>query len=1166
MQRTILSITFLFFTALLAAQTATPKKMLELMDTSVTGIKWMGYTHKCDDMEDGGVAIGDVNNDGLEDIYFTGDGNCSLYINKGGFHFEELDHSKGAYVTGPAKSVMIYDVDGDGLKDILVIMAYQDDTTNWCITRTHLNYFDVCESYLREHNSIVFLKNNGNLTFTNQALDAGLLAYGPYLSCTVVDYNNDGLPDILVGAFYHNTNPYALKYFDERYRKFLITNKLFKNLGNGKFENVILKFPRQFIYPGHLNLAIGGFDFDMDGLPDIYINNDWDFPDFYFHNDGNGNFHDVRDSCMGHTSFYAMGLEAADINNDGLPDIYCTDMRPRTNYRQKNNYFEISYDWDFILKNKDYHDQKVENTLQLNRGDGKFSEIGELLGLDATEWSWSNPIMDLDNDGNKDIYVANGNINFFMSQSNFPLVLDSLRHLDPSLNNLYNILDCYQQPGSYFDDYVFHNDGNLKFTDVSKAWGVDTAANTTGAAYGDLDNDGDLDLVVNTNKGIPLIYKNNAQELLHHHYIRLKLVDPNNKSVINSKVWAYCKGQMQYCELQPTRGFESYSEDIIHFGIGANTTVDSILIAWPDQQMQKLTNVKVNQLLTVTKPLKLYRTYKKPINQTLFNKADTLGISYKHQENDYNDFRFDPLLPRMYSKIGPSICVTDLNGDGIDDAIIGGSKGHGETAFIQQSDGKFIKDSTLFAADTIADQATILSFDIDNDSLNDLVIAKGGNEFLDGSEEYKPKVYMNKGKGQFSGPSFLPGAYSKFSSSTCAAATDYNKDGFTDLFIGGRVFGQHYPIIPYSRLLKNDRGTFADVTLTDAPGLNQIGMVSAGIWSDFNNDNNKDLVLVGEFMPITFFKNQGGKFIDYTDSLKFNIKTNGLWNSIIGGNFNNDGRTDYFVGNLGANTRYAGGQTNPLGMYAFDYDGNGSIDVISTYMEDGKTYPTKLIKTLAPRINGLMKKYYQPEAYGSSSIQDVFGEEKVSKAQTLHAYELQSGILWNMGKDSFAFQPLPIEAQFAPQYGVQTYDVNDDGNLDLVMVGNFFSTEVEVGKYDASYGLVLLGDGNKHFKPVPLTESGFEVKGDGKALAYLMDKDKTLFLAGQNEDSLEVFSLQHPTKGKLFNIPRGTSYLTIKLANGKERKEEVYIGSGYLSQTSMQRVYGNNVVSITPHK
>lgn len=1140
--------------------TATPK-LLELLSPKTTGIKWNGFARACDTNADGGVGIGDVNNDGLMDIYFTGDSFSTLYINKGNFKFEELAHKKGAFYNGAAKGVLIYDLDGDGFNDIL--LTYEHDFTDVfyeCINKKGGIDSATCMQYLLKNNCLRFLKNNGNLTFTDITNSTGLLANGSYYRSALIDYNRDGLPDIYVGAFYHSTNDFALKYFDEASRKYFIPNHLFKNLGNGHFVDVIDSMPKEMKYPGHLNFSICVNDLNMDGWPDLYIGNDWDFADYLFIND-KGTFKNQLSSAMGHTTFYTMGIDVADLNNDGLPDIINTDMRPSGNFRQKNNWSEISYDWDQILRDKSYQAQKVQNTLQLNRGQGKFSEIGELLGIDATEWSWGDLMVDLDNDGLKDIYIANGNIISSQAESSFPLMIDSLRSIDPKLNNLMGFLasDCHRNNiGKYFVDFVYKNEGNLKFTDMSAAWGIDTPSNSNGVAYADLDNDGDLDLVIVNNKSRPFIYRNNADKLNGNNYLRIKLHDNSKASVLNTKVWIYVDGAIQYSELQPVRSYLAYCEDLIHFGLGKHDKVDSLRIVWPDQHEEIFYNVKSNQVLNLTKNAANTKVYKPAKATPLMQPAN--DIAFVHKENKFVDFGLDPLLPRKYSQMGPGVCVADLNGDDLEDVVVGGAKGENAAMFLQRNDGSFEKHDDIIKNDADADDATILAFDVNNDGKNDLLVTKGGYEFMDSAKEYAPSLYINNGTGIFTRSAQLAEAKT---SSTTAAAADFDNDGYMDLFIGGRVCAQGYPASPNSYLYKNDHGTFTDVTDKVAPQLRKAGMVSAALWSDYNNDGKKDLVLVGEYMPITFFKNTGTGLVNVTGSMKFNQKMNGLWNSIIGGDFNNDGKIDYLVGNLGQNTRYKGTQTGPLQMYAEDFDDNGSVDLISTYYENGKCYPTKLLKTLTPRINGLAKKYYKQTPFGNATIQDMFGADKVKDALCLSAYELSTGILWNRGNDSFEFKPLPVEAQFAPVYGTQVYDVDDDGNLDLVLSGNFFNSEVEIGKYDAFYGLVLKGMGNENFKPLSIDESGLLAGGDCKGLATLNENNRSLFLVCQNNDSLKTFQL-HAT-AEIVQPPAGASWCEIKLANGQTRRHEIYTGSGYMSQSSRRIRKGRSVKEVVFH-
>ena len=535
----------------------------------------------------------------------------------------------------------------------------------------------------------------------------------------------------------------------------------------------------------------------------------------------------------------------------------------------------------------------------------------------------------------------------------------------------------------------------------------------------------------------------------------------------------------------------------------------------------------------------------------------TKGLNYKHTENAFVDFQIDPLLPNMYSRNGPSISVGDLNQDGLDDVIIGGAAGKTTSSFLQQKDGKFVKENSFFSKDSMREDMGILILDVNGDGNNDVLISSGGYEYAEGSIELRPRLYLNDGNGHFSIDESFPDIRL---SASCVTAADYDHDGDLDLFIGGRVSSQKYPQIPKSYLLENRKGKYVNVTKKVCSYLEKAGMVSGALWSDFDNDNWVDLILVGEYMPLTFIKNVEGKLIPYTDALHMNSKTSGFWNSIAGADIDNDGDMDYILGNLGLNTRYKASQEGPLELYANDFDANGSTDIITSYYEDGKSYPTKQLKTLIPRINGLSKRFYKVKDYAKTEMKELYGKEKLEKGIHLKAYETASCILENKGNKEFELRHLPIEAQFSPVYGIVAEDVNQDGNIDLLLNGNFYSPEVERGRYDALEGLYLEGDGNGNFKPYSPGESGFVIPEDGKALTSIQISDTTYYVGTQNNDSLKAYRYQLGKEEKSIVVPANINYALLTLKNGKTRKQEFYYGEGYLSQRSRSMRSNNKIM------
>ncbi len=1043
-----------------------------------------------------GVAIGDINNDGLQDIFFAGDAYNALYLNKGNLVFEDITKSAGLAGTQWSNGASMADLNNDGLLDILVTREMDDP-------------FSSLAGSFKDTLNVLLYFNNGDLTFTEKAKQVGVSAQGPLRHAVFLDINNDHFLDIYINSNYNSKlNSTALQGLNDWKPVDFYPDYLFLNEEGQQFKNVIktsgISFNSKFRY-GFTPYAS---DFNNDGWTDLYLGNDFDIPDQLYYN-YKGKFTLASDKVMPQTSFYAMGIDVADINNDGLEDMFCLDMRSEKNYRQKTSWWETPYDWYRMLneKNKQLAKQQVKNSLQLNMGNGTYSQISELAGVDATEWSWAPLIADFDNDGWKDLFITNGNTIDHAFSIDLAWERDSLYRANPKLP-VDEYLDFLKvdPKNTWFVNYIYKNNGNLTFENKQKEWGMGTAFNSNGAAYADLDNDGDIDIVVNNNGSLSFIYENSANTNPENRYLRLQLMDELHYPTQGTKAIAYAGGVQQLVTMQPIKGFLSTSENVLHFGLGASTSVDSLQVMWPDGKMERFKNLKSNQTLQVFhKNATLHSPTAVAETSPVFSLAVKTGIDFKHTEDDFVDFSVDPLLPQMYSKGGPVLAKGDLNGDGLEDMLIGGSVGRSRACFIQNKDGQFSSVSNGLTKDLQYEDGAFVIMDFDNDGDNDVYAATGGYEYPSQSEGLMHRLYVNDGKGNFTrNTTLIPDIRS---SSSCAIACDYDHDGDIDLFVGGRVQSQGYPAIPSSYLLKNNNGKFVDVTDTEAKELRKVGMVTDAVWSDFDNDRQEDLIVVGEYMPVTFFKNDKGKMVNTTAQLTLNKKTNGFWNCITSGDFDKDGDQDYVLGNVGLNTRYKASQTMPLELYAKDFDGNGSTDLISGFYEDGKLYPCKQLRTLAPRINGLSKKYYKTALYGRATVADLFGTESLGTAARFVAYENGSCYLQNNENNAFTIELLPVETQFAPVNDMLSADIDKDGNLDLLMVGNFYYAEVERGRYDAFKGLYLKGDGKGNFKPVSSTKSGFIVDGDARRLELITQKDRTLIVASQNNDQVVVYSI-----------------------------------------------------------
>lgn len=1048
----------------------------------------------------GGVAIGDINNDGLSDIFFAGDSFNALYLNKGNLVFEDITEKAGLAGQRWSNGVAMADLNNDGFTDIL-------------ITREQDEPFSSITVGFKDTLNILLYMNNGNLTFTEKAKPLGVITTGPLRSPVFLDYNNDHFLDLYVNAnFNSKLQSNGLQGIADWEPKDFYPDFLFENEEGKHFKNVIKSSGISFSTKFRYGLFTYANDFNNDGYTDLYMGNDFDSPDHLYYN-RHGHFIEASDKVMPQTSFYTMGIDMGDINNDGLEDMMAVDMRSDKSYRQKTSWWETPYDWYRFLseKKKRLGAQQVKNVLQLNMGNGTYSQISELAGVDATEWSWSPLIADFDNDGLKDIFVSNGNMIDHAFSIDLPWERDSMRKANEFLP-MDQYLDFLKvdSNNTWFTNYIYKNNGNLTFKNMRKEWGMGKAFNSNGASYADLDNDGDLDIVVNNTGATSFVYENRANINPKNYYLRIKLVDELHYPTQGTKAMIYEGGIKQLFTLQPVKGFLSSSENILHFGTGSNKIIDSLEIVWPDGNIQWLKNVSGNQTLQVYHKNATPPSQNKPIKtQTIFSAAIKTGLDYKHEEDNFIDFSVDPLLPQMYSKGGPALAKGDLNGDGLEDLLVGGSVGKPRACFLQNKSGGFSKVANTITKDIQYEDGAFAVFDIDKDGDNDVYAATGGYEFSESSDSLKHRLYINDGKGNFKQSSdLIPDIRT---SSSCAIASDYDNDGDLDLFVGGRVESHAYPTNPSSYLLKNESGKFVDVTDTKAKELRKIGMVSSAMWTDFDNDHQQDLILVGEYMPVTFFKNTKGKLENVTAKMKLNQKTNGFWNCITAGDFDKDGDTDYVLGNLGLNTRYKANQDAPLELYAKDFDGNGSTDLITGFYEDGKLYPCKQLRTLVPRINGLAKKYYKASLYGQATVSDMFGNEAVNNAAHLFAYENGSCYLQNDGANAFTVKLLPVEAQFAPVNDMLADDIDNDGNLDLLLVGNFYYAEVERGRYDAFKGLYLKGDGKGNFKPVSLTESGFVVDGDARKLIKINQAQRSLYIASQNNDNLVIYSLPKDT-------------------------------------------------------
>ena len=1043
----------------------------------------------------GGVALGDVNNDGLIDIFLTSNMSSNvLYLNKGNFEFEDISEKAGIAGKGEwSTGVSLADVNGDGLTDIYVCNSGNvegDEKRN--------------ELYI----------NNGDLTFTEMAETYGIDDRGYSTHGAFFDYDKDGDLDLYllnnsfkaIGSFNHNDNQRLV-------RDSIGGDKLLRNDGN-KFTDVSVDAG---IYGSIIGFGLGVTvgDIDQDGWMDIYVSNDFFERDYIYLNNQDGTFRETLTDMMRSISAASMGADMADINNDHYPEIFVTDMIPQDDDRLKT---KTTFDsWDSYSTNikNDYHNQFTRNMLHLNNADGTFSEIGRLTGVYATDWSWGALIMDLDNDGLKDIFVANGIFQDLTDQdyiqyfSNRDMVMSIVSGNNVDYKTLIDAIPSVKIPS-----YAFKNMGDYKFENRAVSWGLAEPSHSNGSAYGDLDNDGDLDIVVN-NVNMPMfIYKNETDKLLpDHHYLKVILKgDKPNTAAIGAKVTAKHKGNIVYLEQMPMRGFKSTVDFRPNLGLGSLTMVDSLIVQWPDDRTTVLTDVQTNQILTLhqtdAKTLSLKLTDSSSNKNPCFEDiSDENRIEFIHKENDFDDFKRERLIYQMMSTEGPQMCKGDVNGDGLDDVFVGGAKGQAGALMIQKSNGSFKSaNKLLFEKDKISEDIDCVMFDADSDGDLDLYVASGGNELPLSSSALSDRLYINNGKGNFAkSPQILPAG--KYENTACVKAEDFDNDGVVELFVGLRLMPFQYGVPVSGYILENDgKGKFTNVTKQIAPELLNIGLIKDMLWEDVNGDGNKDIILAGDWMPLKIFLNENGKFTEQKEAF-FPEKTDGWWNCLTAGDFDGDGDVDFIAGNHGLNSRFKASTNKPVNMYVNDFDLNGTVEQIISVYEGDKSYPLALKHDLTRQLPGLLKKYPKYEMYKGQQISDIFPPEQLKNSIHLNAYVLETSLFINDGSGHFTRKQLPVEAQFSTTTTAIINDYNGDGIDDILLGGNLYNVKPEVGRYDASYGTFLLGDGQGNFKYLSSKLSGFHLNGEVRDMVEISTSKGEILVVARNNNSLQVLDI-----------------------------------------------------------
>lgn len=1077
------------------------EQLFTLLPSSYTGVRFENRLKETGELNvftyrnfynGGGVALGDLTGNGLPDLMLTSNqGANRLYLNEGEYRFREVTDEAGVAGKGFwATGVTFVDINGDGRLDIYV--AYAGDVEGG--RRAN-------ELYLNQG-----LNGNGVPTFVEAAAEWGIADEGYSTHAVFFDYDRDGLLDLyLVNNSFRAVNSFGLRNIRHE-RHAAGGDKLYRNVG-GRFVDAS---DEAGIFGSEIGFGLGVAvtDVNRDGWPDIYVTNDFFERDYLYLNNGDGTFEEVLDQQMPYLSYFSMGLDIADIDNDGWPDIYTTDMLPEDDRRLKTT---ASFDgWDIYqakLKN-DYHHQFMRNMLQLNNGNGTFSDIGQLAGVAATDWSWSALLADFDQDGYKDIHVTNGMPRDLTSQDYIAFLANDRTISSALQSKQVDFLALTEAMSSTpVPNYAFRNNGDLTFSNAGAEWGLNTAGFSNGAAYADLNGDGALDLVVNNINQEVSIYRNNARALTGNRYLQLQLEgEGHNRFGIGAKVTLRSGDRVFFQELIPSRGFQSSVDYVLTFGIGDLDLIESVTVEWPDGRGSVLERVAANQRLTIAQTGTTEAPRQEPDHPApLFTDVtDRVALGFVHRENVFVDFDRERFIPKLLSTEGPFLAVADVNGDGLSDVFIGGAKDQSGQLLVQQRDGRFVSTSqAVLQQDSVSEDLGAVFFDATGNGHLDLYVVSGGSEFSDLASPLQDRLYLNDGRGNFrKAEDHLP---TMMTSGSRVVALDFDGDGHTDLFVGGRVAPGRYGLDPASVLLRNDgRGRFTDVTAQVAPDLARIGMVTDALWQDVDGDGRPDLVVVGEWMPIAIFRNMGRGKLEQMDVPGLE-KSHGWWNRIVAGDFTGDGRVDFVVGNLGLNTRLRAAADEPATMYVKDFNRNGFVEQIVSYYNNGASYPLVLRDDLIKSLSFLKTRFLKYADYAERSVTDIFTPEALADAVLKEAHTFATTLVRNNGDGSFTLVPLPTEAQFAPVYGILASDLDGDGKLDLLLAGNFDGVKPEIGRMSASYGLFLRGDGKGNFAPVRAAQSGFLVPGQARDIQRIRTQEGELYVVARNNDRPLVF-------------------------------------------------------------
>ena len=1040
---------------------------------AINSIAFEGFT------QGAGVACLDINNDGLMDIFFSGNMvPDKLFLNKGDMKFEDVTAKARILGQNWSTGASVVDINNDGFDDLYVCKFLYDESAR----RTNLFYI-----------------NNKNGTFTEQAVNMGVADQGYSVMSNFLDFDNDGDLDLYVAN--QPPNSIAARAPLKGKRDFRFTDRLYRNDG-GKFTDITQAAGiTNYTY----SLSSSAFDYNSDGHTDLYVACDFDEPDILYKNNGDGTFTNVAAEALKHMSYFSMGSDVADINNDGQLDVYVVDMVAEDNYRQKTNMSGMNPKKFWNLANNGYHYQYMYNAMHLNNGDDSFSEISQLSGISNTDWSWSPLFVDLDNDSYKDLIVTNGliieirNKDFELWKKDYIKKLKETAKANNTQASLDPLVLSKKAPRKKIKNYVYKNNGDMTFSKQNENWGFTTETWSHGSAYADFDNDGDLDLVINNMNMEADFYKNMSSENNLNNYINIKLSgSKNNIDGLNARIKIKHGDQSQLIDHTPYRGYMSTSEKVSHFGVGLDNIVSEIIVTWADQKETILRNVNVNQTITISHKDASSSGPQSIANSKIFKPANPTQISYV--ENTFDDYAREILLPYQTSTLGPILAVADVDGDGREDIYLGGAVGQSGTIMINKGT-IFDKVTKPFARDKGSEDGAAHFYDYDGDGDLDLYVSSGGSEYQPSHKAYQDRLYKNDGKGNFTKTNALP----KIDQSTASVISlDYDEDGDLDLFVGGRLIPGNYGHKPKSYLLRNDQSKYKDVSESQSELFDQLGMITDIISSDINSDGKEEIIVAGEWMPILVLAYDKKGLHDVTSDFGLD-KRSGWWNTVEIADVDGDGDQDIIGGNLGHNIKYKASESEPFTLYVDDFDNNGTNDVYLGYYQDGVCYPVRGRQCSSQQMPFISEKYESYSDFGLASIDKILDDRVSSSTNILKADLFASTVFINEG-GRFSTKELPSEVQISPVYGIAVDDFDKDGKVDIFLAGNMYNREVETVRSDAGKGCMVTIDNNGKFKVISTTKTGISADKDVRAIELIKGSGTNLMAIANNNAPMQFYS------------------------------------------------------------